>query len=323
MSKPLVLVIGETGDWSVAAVAAAVEAAGGRVFTLTTQDFPQRMSLRASLREQWDGWIITSSGDLRLSEVHGVYYRRPRTFDLPAGLSGPEQRFARAQARIGLGGILASIPARWMNRPAALADCEYKPRQLAVAAAVRLHVPATLITNDAEAVREFAGSVGDVVVKPLAEPAVAEAGALSVAYTRLLSADDNRDLAGVEATAHLFQEWIEPRCAVRLTVVGHRLFPVGIYAGSAAARVDWRADYESLSYETIECPPHVADGVRRFLAEFGLTYGAFDFVVQAGTGRWYLLECNAAGQWGWLAEECDLPIANAIAEELMSGRLHD
>jgi hypothetical protein len=67
------------------------------------------------------------------------------------------------------------------------------------------------------------------------------------------------------------------------------------------------------------CPRHVAVGVQRFLAEFGLTFGAFDFIVHAGTGEWYLLECNAAGQWGWLAEECDLPIAQAIAEELMAG----
>ncbi|MGH3767591.1 MAG: hypothetical protein ACRDTX_20995 [Pseudonocardiaceae bacterium] len=29
------------------------------------------------------------------------------------------------------------------------------------------------------------------------------------------------------------------------------------------------------------------------------------------------LECNPAGQWGWLAEETGLPIAEAIADELV------
>jgi hypothetical protein len=29
------------------------------------------------------------------------------------------------------------------------------------------------------------------------------------------------------------------------------------------------------------------------------------------------LECNAAGQWGWLAQECGLPVAGAIADELI------
>lgn len=32
-----------------------------------------------------------------------------------------------------------------------------------------------------------------------------------------------------------------------------------------------------------------------------------------------MLECNASGQWGWLAEECDLPIASAVADELTRG----
>jgi hypothetical protein len=31
---------------------------------------------------------------------------------------------------------------------------------------------------------------------------------------------------------------------------------------------------------------------------------------------WVALEANANGMWGWLAHECNLPIGEAIAEEL-------
>lgn len=31
---------------------------------------------------------------------------------------------------------------------------------------------------------------------------------------------------------------------------------------------------------------------------------------------WFFVECNASGQWGWLAEECQLPTAASIADEL-------
>jgi glutathione synthase/RimK-type ligase-like ATP-grasp enzyme len=185
-----------------------------------------------------------------------------------------------------------------------------------VAAAVGLTVPATLVTNDAARVRQFAEQVGELVVKPLAEPSIAEAGGLTVAYTRRLTGTDYRDLAGVQTTAHLFQRWIEPLYAVRLTVVADRLFPVAIHPGSAAARVDWRSDYAALSYEVVDCPQPVTDGVQRFMAEFGLVFGAFDFVVEHGTAQWYLLECNAGGQWGWVAEACGLPIVEAICHEL-------
>ena len=319
MAEPQVLVIGEEGDWSADAVTAVVTDSGTSVYRLTTFDFPQRMALAASLEGSGGGWtgtITTGQGELPLEQVIGVYYRRPRAFDLPLGLSGPEERAARAQARVGLGGILASLPGRWVNHPSAMADCEFKPRQLAVGDVVGLRVPATLITNDPGRVREFANQVGDLVVKPLAEPSVAEAGALTVAYTRRLTSADYRDLAGVQATAHLFQQWIEPRYAVRLTVVGERMFPVAIHPGSPAAQVDWRSDYDSLTYEVIDCPEPVTHGVRRFMAEFGLVFGAFDFVVEQDTADWYLLECNAGGQWGWIAERCALPIAEAIRDEL-------
>jgi hypothetical protein len=134
MGEPLVLVIGEEGDWSADTVAAAVGACGTAVFRVTTFDFPQRMQLSASLDGSAGGWcgtIVTDAGVLPLERVTAVYYRRTRTFDLPAGLSGPEQRAARAQARVGLGGVLASMPTRWVNRPAALADAEFKPSALA------------------------------------------------------------------------------------------------------------------------------------------------------------------------------------------------
>jgi hypothetical protein len=45
--------------------------------------------------------------------------------------------------------------------------------------------------------------------------------------------------------------------------------------------------------------------------------GAFDFIVTADIKDHVFLECNAAGQWGWLAEECGIPVAEAIAEKLI------
>jgi hypothetical protein len=66
-----------------------------------------------------------------------------------------------------------------------------------------------------------------------------------------LTTADYEDLIGVETTAHLFQQWIEPRYAVRLTVVGRRLFTAAIHPTSDTARVDRRADYEHLRSHTL------------------------------------------------------------------------
>ncbi len=61
---------------------------------------------------------------------------------------------------------MLSLPAKWINYPSALADCEYKPWQLDLAARVGLRVPETVVTNDPDQVRAFAAEVGELVVDP-------------------------------------------------------------------------------------------------------------------------------------------------------------
>src|SRR5262249_53251095 len=236
VDRHLVLVVSESGDWSADTVVNELRRRDVPTFRLDTGDFPQRMRVNALLRDGWTGSLETDGGELDLRTVTAVYYRRPRMFDLPAGLSGPERRFAQQQARVGLGVLLTSLPARWINHPSAIADAEYKPRQLAVAASVGFVTPATLITNDPAAVRDFAVEAGDRGVRPLTDPLVYEAGDTSIVYTRRLKPADLVDLSGVETTAHLFQQWIEPEpYAVRLTVVGDSMFGVAIHPESPAA----------------------------------------------------------------------------------------
>ncbi|MGH4011072.1 MAG: hypothetical protein ACRDTH_23420 [Pseudonocardiaceae bacterium] len=76
-----------------------------------------------------------------------------------------------------------------------------------------------------------------------------------------------------------------------------------------------RGDRASLRYEVIETPERIRAGIARYLRTASLAYSAFDFVVTPD-GEWVALEANGSGMWGWLAEECGLPIAEAIAEEL-------
>ncbi|GIL32041.1 ATP-grasp ribosomal peptide maturase [Actinocatenispora comari] len=314
----LVLVVSAADDWSATAVADQLAARDVPYAWADPADFPQRLELSATFDTRWHTQLHTDGRTVELDEVTAVFYRRPNDFRIPAGMSGPEERFARSQARVGLGGILAALHARWVNHPSALADHEYKPRQLALAARVGLTVPRTLVTNRADDVRAFGKRVGELVVKPLADPIVNEAGTYTPVWTRRVAADELDDLAGVETTAHLFQAWVDKDFEVRLIAAGDRLMPVAIRASSQTARVDWRSDYDALSYEPIACPAPVAASVRRYMAAAGLAYGALDFVVDHA-GVWHFLEMNAAGQWGWLADKTGIDVAGALADVLTGG----
>ncbi len=95
-------------------------------------------------------------------------------------------------------------------------------------------------------------------------------------------------------------------------MVGSTAFSVAVLADSAAGHADWRADYRNLRYESVPVPEQVRLGMVAYLDRFGLSFGAFDFVVDPD-GAWWFLECNPNGQWLWLQDEARQPIATAVA----------
>lgn len=106
------------------------------------------MATRARARTGNTTTSATSRSALDLREVDAVWYRSPEAYRMPEQMSPAEAAHARVEAKYGLGGVLASLPALWCNHPARVADAAYKPLQLARAAACGLPVPDTLITND-------------------------------------------------------------------------------------------------------------------------------------------------------------------------------
>ncbi|MCC3772938.1 ATP-grasp ribosomal peptide maturase [Streptomyces sp. UNOC14_S4] len=319
----LVLVIAARNDWPTDRVVKALTERGAEVFRMDTSEFPQDLVLagRIDARRGWAGGLATSYRAIDLADVSAVYYRAPNAFRLAPGMSEPERRFAAAQARAGLGGVISALRCRWVNHPAAMSRAEYKPIQLAAAHECGLVIPPTLITNSPDAVRAFAGDVaGPLVCKPVASPVFIEADELKVAYTRKLAEHDLADLRGIDATAHLFQAWVDKAHEIRLTVAGDRLLAAEVHAGSSEAHVDWRSDYRSLTYRATETPDDVATAdvataVRRLMRRLDLRFAALDFIVSP-SGEWTFLEANPCGQWDWIQHATGLPIAEAIADEL-------
>ncbi|TCP54877.1 ATP-grasp ribosomal peptide maturase [Tamaricihabitans halophyticus] len=313
-----VLILAPDLDITADRVVAALTRRGTRVARMDTAWFPRQAKLSARLHSgRWKGELDTGTRTVNLEEVRSVWYRNPNAFDPPDGMSETERNWAMNEAKLGFGGVLASLPVLWVNHPSRAADAAYKPTQLITAASCGLTVPDTLITNQPDAVRQFADA-GATVSKALGAPAVREATGRSVAFTRLLDDEALADLAGLEHTSHQIQRWVPKLFEARVTVVGRRHFATGIYATGQRARVDWRADYRSLGYSTIVPPTSVTTGIRRYLSATGLSYGAFDFVVRPD-GSWVFLECNPGGQYGWLEDRTNVPITDALADLLSQG----
>jgi ATP-grasp ribosomal peptide maturase len=286
------------------------------VFRCDVAEFPQRLTVAATLNGTWVGTLRNPTREVELREVSGVLYRRPTAFDLPDGMAEQARRWAAAEARLGFGGLLASLNT-WLNHPHAIAHAEYKPVQLQVAAQCGLNVPRTLITNDPKRAQAFCEQIGEVVYKPMASNHVDQDGEPRMIYATRVPRESFGD-PGIAHTAHLLQEWVEHEYAVRVAVVDGRFFATAIHSHSHAAHIDWRSDYEALTYEPAELPGDVRRGVRALMATLGLRFGALDFLVRAD-GTHVFLEINPNGQWAWI-EHAAPAIASAIADALTEGR---
>jgi len=289
------------------------------VVRFDTAWFPEHVSLDAQFRrDHWDGSLTIRDRTVPLSDIRSVWYRSPSAFRFPEDLTSVERQWASNEAKIGLGGVLSSLPALWVNHPARQADAAVKPVQLAVAARCGLSLADTLITNSEAGVRRFAAG-RHTVAKALAAPAVVESGARCTAFTHVLGDEDLADLRGVGVTAHQFQEWVPKLYEARVTVVGDRFFVAGIHATTDATHVDWRNSYRDLKYTRPKLPADVHGGLLKYLKEFDLEYGAFDMVITPD-GEWVFLECNPGGQYGWIEDAIDAPITGALADLLTTGR---
>jgi len=319
MSRAVTLVLTHPFDPTADYVVSELNRRGAPVFRCDPGEFPQRLSVTARLDRNGMGWVgslCLPEREVSLSEVGCVYYRRPTVFDLPAGMSEQVRRWAAGEARIGLGGVLSALP-RWLNHPAAIGAAEYKPVQLAHARACGLAVPDTIVTNDPVQAAKFLAHTGRAVYKPLTPAGITEAGTHRTVFTTPVEPGDVDE--SIRLTAHLFQERIEKQFEVRLTVVDDVFLAARIDAGSDTAAVDWRADYEALTYTTLpQVPAPVRAGVSALLQQLGLRFGTFDFVVTP-QDRWVFLEINPNGQWAWIEDATGLPIAAAIAAALTRG----
>jgi len=316
-----VLILAGERDVSADLMVRALGDRGVPVFRADLGWFPQQLTLDAELRDgRWVGRLATPHREVALEKLRSVWYRSPSTFRFPAAMSDTERQHAQHEAKLGVGGVLGALPVLWVNHPGRHADAGYKPRQLVAAARAGLAVPPTLVTNDPAAVRRFAARCGPagVVTKMFGAPAICEQGGRRVALTERLSPSGLADLRGVEISAHQFQRWAPKREEARVIAIGHQVYGVAIRAHSDAAYVDWRADYDALSYEQIDPPAEVQRGVRTVLVDLGLVFGAFDFVI--GPDRsWTFLEVNPGGQFGFVEDRAGVPLTATLADLLARG----
>ncbi|MFG2016295.1 hypothetical protein [Actinomadura geliboluensis] len=286
MADGPVLVVTSLEDVTADLVIAALNRRGVPVVRLDPADIGDGLTFAGRIGggdRGWSGRLRTDSRDIDLVHVRSVYHRRPGPWRFDR-LERRARRFASAEARHGLTGLLNDLPVPHVNAPLANARAEYKPSQLRAAAELGFTVPPTLITNDPAAARRFAGEHRGTVYKSFRGVPPAE-GETGVIWTQRVKAPELDE--SVSLTAHLFQ-----------------------------AEVEKAGDWDQLAYTPIDLPAQFVGRLRAYLNRFGLAFGCFDFALD-DTEDLVFIECNPNGQWGFLPASDS--IADAFAELLQNG----
>jgi glutathione synthase/RimK-type ligase-like ATP-grasp enzyme len=247
-----------------------------------------------------------------LDEVGAVWWRRVRPFSVDPMIREQTPRaFALSETAQAVYGLLDSLDRPWMNPRLADEAAHHKPLQWAVARSVGLAIPRTLVTTVPDEARRFIEEVG--FGKVVCKAFLASLDAWR--ETRLVTADDMTRLDLVRLAPVIFQEYV-PGVDLRITIVGEQLFAGAIDARNTRYPVDMRMVVGESDVRAVRLPVDVRDRLLALMSRLGLRYGAVDMRLTADA-EYVFLEVNPAGQWQFVEQRTGLPIADAIADELV------
>lgn len=254
----------------------------------------------------------------RSDEVSGVWWRRPEPPVPPVDFASDDEQAAFVAQWQALLESLASVPGpRWISLPAAIRTAEDKALQLATAARLGFNVPATTWANVAPELNGLAA----MVVKPVTTAAWTDEDGPAFVFAQLVEVHELPAPEELSIMPVAFQDPVLPKRDVRVTVVQDSvLAAVPLGRDDASAPLDWRLqpDRQWVAYELSD---DTQERCRTLVSALGLRFGGIDLAIDDDGTAWFL-ELNPNGEWGWLAEQAQLPIVERLCDVLAEDSVH-
>ena len=315
---PRVLLLASRFDLSCDYVVAQLRRRRASYFRLNSEDF-ERFSIVAVPDEPS---VILRSTDLtvQLNSEHlksvyfrrGVYPREPST-----ARHSLDEQLNRAHRSAFMRGLMVFDECRWVNHPVATYKAEHKAVQLSMARKLGFDIPRTVITNDAQGIQQVAENDPTVAVKGLDTVLVWEDGQETFGYTNLLDTKFAKQ-SHLSTAPFIAQQALDRKLDLRVTVVDDQIFCAAISTMGKPIRGDWRLEKADAEFRRFELPPAIVEKCLQITETLGLVFAGIDLAVQEDT--YFFLEINPTGEWGWLNDQDESPIARAIVDFLLCDR---
>ncbi|MEM9292212.1 MAG: MvdC/MvdD family ATP grasp protein [Acidobacteriota bacterium] len=305
-------------DW----VEAECRRRGEEYLRLCTEQFPTSVQISTEpAHHHFQGEICVEGRSYPLSEVVGLWYRRPGMVELDPSIPEGQRPFSYRESQEALTGLYRVLyDRRWVSPPHIVAAAGHKIHQLRLAKELGFTVAPTLVTNDpAKALSFFEACRGQMIYKPLRfVPITDDDGNAYGIYTTLVTEETlDASLDSIALAPCLFQQLIPKDYEIRVNIIGNRVWASSIHSQeSEATQLDCRHDLETVRQEAIWLPPEIERLCLRMKQRLRLNMCNIDLIVTP-EGEYLFLEVNPNGQWAWIEELTGLPLRQALVDELL------
>jgi len=297
-----VLILGGMDDTHACHMLEFLRTRGADVELIDSRWFPTAMQLTYNPATEQGAIRLPAGRLLPLDQVRSVYWRCYNLVS-PPEIADAEQAYIASNDSRGLfESLLIRLPARWVNSWRAYQLHQTKPVQLALISRLGVPIPATLLSNDPEAVRAFAAQHPRCIFKPV------QGGAHTRRLTPEHLSDDN--LRNLSYTPVTIQEEI-PGTNIRAFVAGNRVLACEV----RTEQLDFRDDGEPV-IETHELPAEVAGWCLQTARALDLLWTGIDF-RRSPEGRYVFLEANPSPMFMGFQSRCGLPLCESLADVLL------
>lgn len=309
MNKPQVLILSNKHDYSTDYVCIELEKRDIPYLRIN-RDMFDRYEILVDLQcKQMTIGVNDSIYVISDDTLKSVYFRAPVFLRNTKPYSVNEQ-LERGQWSSFIRNLIIFDNAKWINHPVKTYQAENKLFQLWVAADVGLEVPHTWCGNVVP--EELPDE--NYIVKSLDTALFYDNGIEMFTYSSIVSQDELKTVQIQDAPV-IIQQFLRDKIDIRVTFIDGRLFPVSIEDTMGGIVGDWRkTPKEALRYSLISIPEDVQRKLCILMKKMELSFGGIDLAL--ADGKYYFIEINPTGEWGWLKKLTGCPIDEAIADAL-------
>jgi glutathione synthase/RimK-type ligase-like ATP-grasp enzyme len=300
----LVLILAEEGDEHAMHVQVCLKKQGCDARFLDSRWFPSSLEIAYDPVAGWGTLGMSGGKPIDFGEIHAVYWRSYGGVGGELFPNAAQSHNAANDARSLFESLLVRLPCKWVNGWRAFQLHQTKPVQLSMVAELGVvAVPATLLANSPEAVRQFAREHPRTIFKPV------QGGS----HTRRLTDEHLTDanLKNLALAPITLQEEV-PGTNVRVFVAGERVLACRIDAYA----IDFRdtADPKIVAHDL---PDTMCDVCRQIARTLDLVWTGIDFRLTPD-GRYVFLEANPSPMFLGFEEQTGLPLSSALADVLLT-----